>query len=42
MAETSQALDTGIGSTTDSVLNGFAEFSKYEEKLNAMWQCLRP
>ena len=33
MAETSQALDTGVGSTTDSVLNGFAEFNKYEEKI---------
>lgn len=33
MAETSQALDTGISSSTDSVLNGFAEFNKYEEKI---------
>ncbi|WDE99188.1 PspA/IM30 family protein [Lentisphaera profundi] len=33
MAETSQALDTGISSSTDSVLNGFADFNKYEEKI---------
>ncbi len=33
MAETSQALDTGITSSTDSVLNGFKDFNKYEEQI---------
>ena len=34
MAETSQALDTGFTSSTSSVLNGFKDFKKYEEKID--------
>ena len=34
MAETSQALDTGFTSSTSSVLNGFKDFKKYEDKID--------
>ena len=34
MAETSQALDTGFTSNSSSVLNGFKDFKKYEDKID--------
>jgi phage shock protein A len=34
MAETSQALDTGFTSSSSSVLNGFKDFKKYEDKID--------